>query len=125
MSEDTGDEDEFVLEETHHPDITEAFSGDHGERFAVFVQWEPGEPYQYEETVVSSDSELALSQTRETIERRWNPEGVWVVAHDDIVKPSKQASLAPSADRDYRTTAYYARNMELPEIADDDEEVFG
>jgi phenylacetate-CoA oxygenase PaaH subunit len=118
-------EDEATLEETHHPEIGGGFSGERGERFAVFVQWETGEPHQYEETVVSSDSELALSQARQTIERRWNPESIWVVSHEDIMEPDDQMSLAPTTDRDYRTTGYYARNMEMPDIADEDEEVFG
>lgn len=123
---DESDEDEFVLEETHHPDIGEEFTGEHGERFAVFVQWEPGDPHQYEETVVSSDSRLAVIQAREVIERRWDPEGVWVVPHAAIAKADpEEVGLAPSTDRSYRTTAYYARNMEMPEITDDDEEVFG
>lgn len=117
-------DDEFVLEETHHPDITDEFTGEHGKRFAVFVKWESGEPHQYEETVVSSDPELALSQARETIERRWDPESVWVAAHEDMMVRDDPKQLAPSTDRDYRTTAYYARNMEMPDIADDDE-VFG
>lgn len=118
-------DDEFILEETHHPKIDREFSGEKGERFAVFVQWTPGEPHEYEESVVSSDSELALSQARETIERRWDPESVWVVSHEDIMALSDRKSLSPSTDRDYRTTAYYAQNMEMPDIAEDDDEVFG
>lgn len=117
-------DDEFVLEETHHPEISSEFSGERGERFAVFVQWEQNDPHQYEETVVSSDSELALSQARSTIERRWDPESVWVLPHEEIAKPEDQKSLGPSTSRSYRTTAYYAKNMELPDLADDDE-VFG
>ena len=125
MPKENGNEDEFILDETHHPEVSEEFSGEYGERFAVFVQWKAGEPHQYEETVVSSDSELALMQAREVVERRWDPEGVWVVPHSEILQPDpEKMALAPSTDRSYRTTAYYAREMELPEIADDDE-VFG
>jgi phenylacetate-CoA oxygenase PaaH subunit len=120
-----GDDDEFILEETHHPEIGESFEGERGRRFAVFVQWEPGDAHQYEESVVSSDPELALSQARRTIERRWDPESIWVVDHRQIAKTKPDdESMAPSTDRSYMTTAYYAREMELPEIADDDE-VFG
>lgn len=118
-------DDEFILEETHHPEIGESFDGERGRRFAVFVQWKPGEAHQYEESVVSSDPELAISQARRTIERRWDPESIWVVDHGEIAKTSPDdESIAPSTDRSYMTTAYYARHMELPEIADDDE-VFG
>lgn len=126
MADESDDQDEFVLEETHHPEVGEEFSGQHGERFAVFVQWEPGETFQYEESVVSSDSKLALLQAREVIDRRWDPESVWIVPHTEIMSPDlEEISLSPSTDRSYRTTAYYAQNMEMPEITDDDDEVFG
>lgn len=118
MADDDGD-DELILEETHHPEITESFTGEKGERFAVFVQWEAGDPHQYEETVVSSDSEMALIQAREVIERRWDPVDVWVVPHSEIAQPDpEKMGLAPATDRDYRTTAYYARNMEMPDVAE-------
>lgn len=126
------EDDELTLEETHHPEVGEEFEGQHGRRFAVFVQWERGEPHQYEESVVSTDPELALSQARETIERRWSPHNIWVVRHKAIKKTrTGDKSLSrENTDKSYRTTAYYAQNLELPDVefeeSDDEyEEVFG
>lgn len=123
----TDDEDEFILEETHHPEIGEEFDGERGRRFAVFVQWERGEPHQYEESLVSSDPEMALSQARETIERRWSPESIWIVRHKAVkkTKVGDKSLSRENTDKSFRTTAYYAKNLKFPEGDVEEGEVFG
>lgn len=118
------EEDQEEAENQLPTSIGDQHSGKRGQRYAVFVQWERGKAPQYAEEVVSSGSQLALSQARNTIERRWDPVSIWVVARDAITKSKPgEKSLSPDTDRSYRETAWYAQN--LPEIPDDQQEVFG